>query len=334
MSISKPLVSIIIVNYNGLELLKKCLMSLSKIQFINYEIILVDNNSSDNSVNYVTKNFPQIILIKLDENKGFAEPNNIASKIAKGEYLLFLNNDTIVTENFLTELLNVIKNNEKIAICQSLLLKPGGEIDSSGDFIDPLGVVYSSKTIPKTEREISSARGACMLIRKVIFDELNGFDEKFFVSFEDVDLGWRAWIKGYKVILSPKSVVYHLGGQTTDKIKSDVAFHGFKNQLSMKITNFEPHLSLQKIIHFFIVYGIHELKIWFDYMMKGTTNRTSTKYEFTKAQKPDFKIILKSILWIISNSSYLYQKRLLVNSTRVNSTKILQERNILTYKYR
>ena len=123
MSISKPLVSIIIVNYNGLELLKKCLMSLSKIQFTNYEVILVDNNSSDNSVNYVTKNFPQIILIKLDENKGFAEPNNIASKIAKGEYLLFLNNDTIVTENFLTELLNVIKNNEKIAICQSLLLK-------------------------------------------------------------------------------------------------------------------------------------------------------------------------------------------------------------------
>ena len=69
-------------------------------------------------------------------------------------------------------------------------------------------------------------------------------------------------------------------------------------------------------------------------MMKGTTNRTSTKYEVTQAQKPDFKIILKSILWIISNSSYLHQKRLLVNSTRVNSTKILQERNILTYKYR
>ena len=334
MSISKPLVSIIIANYNGLELLKKCLMSLSKIQFTNYEIILVDNNSSDNSVNYVTKNFPQIILIKLDENKGFAEPNNIASKIAKGEYLLFLNNDTIVTENFLTELLNVIKNNEKIAICQSLLLKPGGEIDSCGDFIDPLGVVYSSKTIPKTEQEISSAKGACMLIRKVIFDELNGFDEKFFASFEDVDIGWRSWIKGYEVILSPKSIVYHLGGQTTDKIKSDVAFHGFKNQLSMKITNFEPHLSLQKMIHFFIVYGIHELKIWFDYKMKGTTNRTSTKYEFTQAQKPDFKIILKSILWIISNSSYLHQKQLLVNSTRVNSTKILQERNILTYKYR
>ena len=333
MNSTMPLVSIIIVNYNGLNLLKKCLSSLSEIDFLSYEIILVDNNSNDGTIQYVTKNYPKIIIIKLEKNKGFAEPNNIANKIAKGKYLLFLNNDTIVTKFFLTELVNSINKDKKIGICQSMLLKLDNSIDSSGDFIDKLGVVYNSKTSVTTDREISSARGASMLIRKKLFDDLKGFDEEFYVSFEDVDLGWRVWIKGYKVVLSTKSIVYHLGGQTTNKIKSDIAFHGFKNQLSMKITNFEPNLSLQKIIHFFIKYGIHELKIWFDYTLRGTTYRTSTKYENNQALKPNFKIIFKSIFWLIRNNSYLRKKQRFVNSTRVLSTKILQDRNILTSKY-
>jgi GT2 family glycosyltransferase len=333
MNSTMPFVSIVIVNYNGLNLLKKCLSSLSEIDFLNYEIILVDNNSTDDTIQYITKMYPQIIVIKLEKNKGFAEPNNIASKIAKGEYLLFLNNDTIVTKNFLTELLNSINKNKQIGICQSLLLKLDNSIDSSGDFIDELGVVYNSKTSVTTDREISSARGASMLIRKEIFNELKGFDEKFFVSFEDVDLGWRTWIKGYKVVLSTKSIVYHLGGQTTNKIKSDIAFHGFKNQLSMKITNFESILSVKKMISFFIIYGIHEIKIWFDYTVRGTTNRTSTKYEKNLAQKPNFKTIFKSILWIINNIPYLLKKQQFVNSSRKFSTTTLQKRNILINKY-
>ena len=104
-------------------------------------------------------------------------------------------------------MVQVIENDKKIAICQSLLLKPDESVDSSGDFIDPLGVVYNSTKKTDEIREISSARGASMLIRKNIFDILEGFDEKFYVSFEDVDLGWRTWMIGYKVILTPKSVV-------------------------------------------------------------------------------------------------------------------------------
>ncbi len=326
-----PSVSIIIVNYNGKELLKQCLISLEKINFNSFEIILVDNNSTDDSIDFVTKNFPKIILIKLEKNYGFAEPNNIASKIAKGKYLLFLNNDTTVTENFLSELMMVIESDKKIAICQSLLLKPDGTVDSSGDFIDPLGIVYNSKTIPDKEREISSARGACMLIKKNIFNELGGFDKQFFVSFEDVDIGWRAWIKGYKVMLATKSIVYHLGGQTVEKIKSDLAFHGFKNQLSMKITNFESTLAFKKLVQFFLIYGTRELKIWFDYTIRGHTIKSSTKYEKNIASKPSFKVILKSIGWIIRNFWYIYQKQKSVNSSRVTSTRALQDMKILSY---
>ncbi len=328
-----PLISIIIVNFNGKLFLKDCLNSLNKIHYSNIEILFIDNNSNDQSVEFVKKNFPNVKIIILENNLGFAEPNNIASKDAKGKYLLFLNNDTIVDEDFLTELVKSMTKDRQIGICQSMLLKLDNTIDSSGDFIDELGVSYNSTTPIQTEREISSARGASMLIRKDIFEELNGFDKEFFVSFEDVDLGWRAWIKGYKVILSPKSIVYHLGSQTVNKLKSEIAFHGFKNQLSMKITNYELNLSFQRTIHFFIIYGIHELKIWFDYVTKGNTKKTSTKYEKNLAQKPNFKIILKSIFWILKNTRYLYKKQKFVNSTRVFSTKVLQERNILSNKY-
>tara|TARA_B110000495_G_scaffold138225_1_gene121263 strand:- start:406 stop:1398 length:993 start_codon:yes stop_codon:yes gene_type:complete len=324
-----PMVSIIIVNYDGKKLLEKCLESLFKVDYKNIEVILVDNNSTDGTIEYVTKNHPSIILIKLDTNKGFAEPNNIGSKIAKGDYLLFLNNDTIVTSNFISEMIKVIENDKKIGICQSLLLKPDESIDSSGDFIDGLGVVYNSKTEIDEIREISSARGASMLIRKKIFYELGGFDKKFFVSFEDVDLGWRTWILGYSVVVVPKSIVHHIGSQTINKFNSKIAFHGFKNQISMKLTNFESSLVLQKILSFFIIYGLRELRIWFDYKIKGYTNFTATDYESTTAQKPSFKIIAQSIFWILQNLSYLYRKHKKVNSTRVYSTRHLEQIKII-----
>ena len=326
---SAPKVSIIIVNYNGKELLQKCLDSLLKVNYDNFEIILVDNNSTDGTVEFITKNYPSLIIIKLDSNKGFAEPNNVAAKISKGKYLLFLNNDTVVTPNFISEMVKVMETDKKIAICQSLLLKPDGSVDSSGDFIDHLGVVYNSKTEIDEIREVSSARGASMLVRSDIFEKLDGFDQKFFVTFEDVDLCWRSWILGYRVLIIPTSIVYHEGGITIKKIKSEIAFHGFKNQLAMKITNFEPILAMRNMMLFFGIYGIRELKIWLDYTISGSTKLSSTEYEDNIAPKPSFKVIAKSIFWILSNYGYLLKKQRTINKNRVYSTTILKKMNII-----
>ena len=176
----KPLVSVIIVNYNGRLFLEDCLNSLKQVNFDSFEIILVDNNSIDDSIEWVKNNFPSVIIIKLDNNYGFAKPNNIGANKAKGDFLLFLNNDTKVTPNFITELLNVINQDPSIAICQSLLLKPNGEVDSSGDYIDSIGIPFTDhKKIDKV-CEIFSAKGASMLMRKCVFEQLNGFDEEFF----------------------------------------------------------------------------------------------------------------------------------------------------------
>ena len=326
---SAPKVSIIIVNYNGKELLQKCLDSLLNVRYDNFEIILVDNNSTDGTVEFITKNYPSLIIIKLDSNKGFAEPNNVAAKISKGKYLLFLNNDTVVTPNFISEMVKVMETDKKIAVCQSLLLKPDGSVDSSGDFIDHLGVVYNSKTKIDEIREVSSARGASMLVRSDIFEKLDGFDQKFFITFEDVDLCWRSWILGYRVLIIPTSIVYHEGGITIKKIKSEIAFHGFKNQLAMKITNFEPILAMRNMMLFFGIYGIRELKIWLDYTISGSTKLSSTEYEDNIAPKPSFKVIAKSIFWILSNYGYLLKKQRTINKNRVYSTTILKKMNII-----
>ena len=331
---SFPKISVIIVNYNGKKLLEKCLESLFKINYNNFEVILVDNNSTDESIEFVIKNHPNVIVVKLDSNKGFAEPNNIGAKIAKGEYLLFLNNDTVTTTNFISEMVKVLEKDEKIAICQILLSKPDGNIDSSGDFIDKMGIVYNSKTKTDEIKEISSARGASMLIRKKIFDKLGGFDEKFFFSFEDVDLGWRSWILGYKVVIVPNSIVYHSAGKTSSNFKPEVAFHGLKNQLSMKITNFEPRFAFSSLLSFFFVYGSREIKIWFDYKIKGYTNMTSTKYEDKTAENPSIKIVIKSISWIFKNIRYLHRKHHQVNDNRIMSTANLQKIKIISSEKR
>ncbi len=138
-----PLVSIIIVNYSEKDLLADCLSSLKKTTYDNLEIIVVDNNSKDESVEFLLKEYPEIKVIKLEKNYGFAIPNNIAAKSAKGKYLVFLNNDTIVKPEWLIELVEVLEKNDEIKIAQSLLVKPNGSVDSSGDFMGRFGRAFS-----------------------------------------------------------------------------------------------------------------------------------------------------------------------------------------------
>jgi len=314
-----PLVSVIIVNYNGKTHLEKCLKSLMKINYKNYEIILVDNNSTDQSIEFVKNTYPSITIIKLNDNYGFAEPNNIGAKNAKGEFLLFLNNDTEVNPNFIGEMVKVLEQDPKIAICQSLLLKPNGEVDSSGDFVDTLGRAYSSRNKVNEVKKILSARGASMMIRKDSFWDLGGFDKKFFASFEDVDLGWRAWIWGYKIVLVPNSIVYHTGGQTGKDQFSTIRFHGVKNSLIIRLANFETSLAASSI---FKSFGI--------VLLRKTFGISVVKDPEQALPLPSIKIIFHGVVWVIKNLNYILAKRKIVNSRRVISSKDLLNLGLIT----
>ncbi len=312
-----PLVSVIIVNYNGKRHLEKCLESLMNVDYEKCEVILVDNNSTDNSVEFVKNVYPSVIIIKLDNNYGFAEPNNIGAKNAKGELLLFLNNDTVVNPNFIREMVKVLNQDSEIAICQSLLLKPNGEVESSGDFIDILGRAYMSKEKETKVKEILSARGASMMVRKKMFWELGGFDKNFFASFEDIDLSWRAWIWGYKIVLVPNSIVYHTGGQTVQLLTPEIKFHGVKNNLVLCLTNFETPLN--KIIKLFYA----------SLMKKSFGISVGTDYELARPL-PSFGTVFRGLMWVLKNFKYVSVKRKKVNSRRARTTEELVQRGLIT----
>ncbi len=314
-----PQVSIIIVNYNGKTHLEECLSSLEKIDYKNYEIILVDNNSTDTSVEYVKNTYPSITIIKLNRNYGFAEPNNVGAKNAKGDYLLFLNNDTTVNPNFISEMVNVLEQDPQIAICQSLLLKPNGEVDSSGDFIDTLGRAYSSKNKENEVKKILSARGASMMVRKNSFWDLGGFDKRFFASFEDVDLGWRAWIWGYKIVLVPNSIVYHKGGQTVKQHLSEIRFHGVKNSLIIRLTNFETGLATTSI---FKTLGV--------ILFRKSFGISLVEDHEEIFPLPSVKIILPGVMWVAKNFGYVLAKRKNLNSRRKRTSQDLLNLGLIT----
>jgi len=316
---NNPLVSVIIVNYNGKTYLEKCLESLMKINYKNYEIILVDNNSTDTSIEFVKNTYPSITIIKLNDNYGFAEPNNIGAKNAKGDYLLFLNNDTEVNPNFIGEMIKVLQQDPQIAICQSLLLKPNGDVDSSGDFIDTMGRVYSSKNKVNEVKKILSARGASMMVRKDSFWDLGGFDKKFFASFEDVDLGWRAWIWGYKIVLVPNSIVYHKGGETVKQNFPEVRFHGVKNSLIIRLANFEPSFATSSI---FKTFGI--------ILIRKTFGISVVEDHEEIFPLPSVRIILRGTMWVVRNIGYVLAKRKKVNARRERTSKDLLNLGLIT----
>ncbi|PIR12913.1 glycosyltransferase [Candidatus Falkowbacteria bacterium CG11_big_fil_rev_8_21_14_0_20_39_10] len=217
--------SIILVNYNTKELIKDCLNSIfSNCDKGDFEIIVVDNNSSDGSVKALEIEFgDKIKLINNKTNNGFGLANNQGEKIAQGKYLFFLNSDTIIKENILKPLKDVLGKDNNIGIISPGLVLEDGQAQERvfGDFPGLASVILEKFKKPlKAGNELFAVdwvSGAAMIIRKDIFNKIGGFDEKFFMYFEDVDLCKRVKDLGYKICFYPKISVTHLCGRSLKK---------------------------------------------------------------------------------------------------------------------
>ena len=225
-----PTVSVIVLNWNGKYFLKNCLDSLEELTYPSVEIIVVDNNSTDGSAEFIKKNYPKFILVENKKNYGFAKGNNIGFYASHGKYILFLNNDTVVKPNFLEPLVKDCEKDTKIGCIQPQirLMDNKSMLDQMGSYISFVGFmyhygykkIYSEKYSKK--REIFSAKGACIMFPRKVLDKIGLFDEDFFIFFEETDLCFRVWLSGHKVLYEPKSLIYHVvGGDTTasDKYK-------------------------------------------------------------------------------------------------------------------
>jgi GT2 family glycosyltransferase len=225
----QPKVSIIILTWNSYEVTRDCLISLRKIDYPAYEVVLVDNGSVDSSARNLAQEFPEVRLIRNEKNLGFTGGNNVGMRdaLTRGtDYLLLLNNDTIVAPNFLTELVRVAESDDRIGMVNPKIyyFEPADKIWYAGGkyirwktFPIHFGLRQSDDGSYDQTQEVSFATGCALLVRAEAARKIGLLDEIFFLSYEDVDWSVRALNAGYKAMYVPAAVVWHRDSYVTKK---------------------------------------------------------------------------------------------------------------------
>ncbi len=229
-----PTVSIIIPTYNGRAHLEECLRSLHALIYPSdrREIIVVDNGSTDGSLEYVKASYQEVTVVRNEKNMGFAGPCNQGAECSQSEYLAFLNNDTRVDSEWLNELTRSIDSPKgkaekvvcaagKIVSWDGRILDYGGGVMNFHGHGHHLGMGQPASASPSHEQPTLFACAASMLIRRDVFFEVGGFDTDYFAYFEDVDLGWRLWLFGFQVLYCPTAIVFHRGQGTAALSQAD-----------------------------------------------------------------------------------------------------------------
>ena len=249
--------SVVILNYNGKKYLENFLSGVvSRSQ--PYEVVLVDNGSTDNSVSFVREQVPGARLLTFEENYGFSGGYNKAIEQIESEYIVLLNSDVEVTEGWIDPVLNMMEHRPDMAAAQPKILDQKSPemfeyAGAAGGYIDSLAFPFCRgrifHTIEKDEqqyndsREVFWASGSCLFVRRSVYLEAGGLDNDFFAHMEEIDLCWRLWNMGYKVGVCPESHVFHVGGGTLDKSQPRKTYLNFRNGLSLIVKN-EPFLKL------------------------------------------------------------------------------------------
>ena len=247
-----PRVSVIIVTWNALPLLKQCLPSVVATRYPDLEIILADNASTDRTVAWVSEHFPRIRLVRHPENWAFCRGNNAAVPYATGSYLVFLNNDVEVTPDWLVPLVEAFEAIPDLAAAQPKLLHHADRTrfeyaGASGGFLDRLGYPFARGRLFFTvetdvgqyddARDVFWATGAALMVRRSALERVGLFDEHFFMHMEEIDLCWRFLRHGYRIRVIPDSVVYHVGGGSLARDDARKVYYNFRNSLLMLYKN-------------------------------------------------------------------------------------------------
>lgn len=254
------LVSVVVVNWNRVDLLRECLISLQNQTYKEIEIIVVDNGSIDGSPYMVMREFPDVHLLALNFNSGFAPANNIGAYHAKGEWIAFLNNDAVADKDWIT---NLVENTHHFppdgphAVFASRVLKYGTEeLDSAGITLYPDG---TSKGRTNLEAKMIGASGCALFIRTDAWEEIGGFDDRFYAYCEDTDLALRLRKSGYKCEYVPNAKVYHRYSSTAGAYSPRKIFFVERNRVFVMLKHFPLWLIALSPI-FTLWRGLHHLR--------------------------------------------------------------------------
>lgn len=260
-----PLVSIILVNWNGKHYLELCLRSLAAVTYAPKEIILVDNASTDGSVAWVRSLYKNVRIIEQKKNLGFAGGHDAGLRASRGDLLLLLNVDTVAEPSFLSCLIKRLQEDQTIGVLQPKVMVAEDRrlIDSIGSFFLPSGLLYhygreKDEAIPQynVPLDIFSAKGVCMLVRREVVDRVGLFDPKYFAYFEETDFCMRVWLAGWRVCYEPASRIYHAGGaSSSQQPPSRIVYHSSKNVLVTYLKNLSWPRALRSVSTMLFLYA-------------------------------------------------------------------------------
>ena len=322
MSDIKSSVSIVIPHWNNVDVLSECLESISATDFDNFETIVVDNASIDKSVEWVKSNYPDVTLIENDKNYGYTGGCNIGAEVARGDFLIFLNNDTVQDKNWISNLIKTINSNDKIAAIQPKILNyydrnlfdyaggAGGHMDIYC-FPFARGRIFSYQESDDGQYDNKEkcfwSSGTCFMVRRELFQRAGGFDESFFAHMEEIDLCWRLYAMGFEVWVEPDSLVYHKNALTLPMYSHKKYYLNHRNSLLMLLGNY----SIKNV--FFI--GIPRLIL----------EKIACFYSILILDWRHFTAILRSLFWIIFHPNVIMKKRKNFSKIRTISDKKIME---------
>jgi GT2 family glycosyltransferase len=308
-----PIVTVAVLNYNGLQYLDRCLGSLR--MNTNCEIILIDNASTDDSISHVKSNFPWVKIFLNRQNLGYAKANNDAATMALGKYIFFLNVDTWIEPNTIQELIKAAeKNNEVAAFAPTIMDYEGKKRLSLGLGCDIFGYPCPSNG------KIFYLDGASYFIRKDIFNEVGGFDDRYFIFGEDLDLTWRIRLRGYKIAAVAMSRVYHKSGGiiTGGAIRGTTytttlwrRYLGERNEICTLLKNYSL-IILTIIMPIYLIMNALEILI---FVAKGKIKAAN--------------IYIRAWLWNISN-----MKTTLIWRRKIQRNRMIPDGDIIKSMYR
>jgi len=303
----EPFVSIIILNYNGREFLEGCLGSVLKTDYRNFEVIFVDNGSTDGSVEYIEKRFgndPRLKIIRNERNLGFSGGNNVGIRHAKGEYIVLLNNDTIVEPDWLRKLVDVMEVRRDIGIAQpAILFLDTKKIQTLGNLVDKLLMLVKplgyDRTFPgKMPRilKVTFPLGACLIIRRETLRKVGLFDEKFLIYHDDMYWGFLCWLAGYKAATILGARIYHKGRATISKFKrGERIYYDTISRVAMIIKTERARVLLFRLLLF--------IMLWTVYIFLKSVREKAPRY---------VKRLVDGYIWSLKNIAYVLTQRKLI----------------------
>jgi GT2 family glycosyltransferase len=254
---AQPLVSIVILNWNGAECIDACLQSVIQSTYTNIEIIVVDNGSTDSSVQQIQK-YSQVLLVALPQNTGYAAGNNVGFRHVRGKYVVALNNDVVVDSRWLEQPVALFESNARTGIiaCRQMNYDNHDIIDclyaypGQSLLFEPMGhgqIYKPAYDLHGCSGRVIAANGAAAIYRKTMLDELEGFDESYYAYHEESDLCMRAFLHGWACIYAPQAIVYHRSHFSFNRIKKEYTYYHERNRVWFIYTFFPLKTILQHL---------------------------------------------------------------------------------------